>query len=103
MNKKQKQIVAELESLVGQRFSMERLNETLSKMFNEKIEVENVSQSRIDNGEDDELFDFDLMFNSETEETYGYFDIYMLPMRNPGFDGSTMYITEIGYEFDGGE
>ena len=103
MNKKQKQIVDELETLVGQRLSVETLNETLSKMFNEKIEVENVSQSKIDNGEEDELTDFDLMFNSENEATYGYFDIYMLPLRRPGFDGSTMMITEIGYEFDGGE
>jgi ASC-1-like (ASCH) protein len=97
---KQKKIVSELESLVGQRFSEERLNETLSKMFNEQIKVENVSQSRIDNGEEDDLADFNLMFNSEQEETYGYFDIYMLPMRKAGFDGSTMYITEISYEFE---
>lgn len=103
MNEKQKQIVAELETLVFQRFTTERLNETLSKMFNEKIEVENVSQSRIDNGEDDELSDWNLMFNSEREETYGYFDIYFLPMRRAGFDGSTMLITEVSYEFDGGE
>jgi hypothetical protein len=103
MNKKQKQIVDELETLVGQRFSIETLNETLSKMFNEKIEVENVSQSRIDNKEEDDLTDFNLMFNSENEVTYGYFDIFMLPMRRVGFDGSTMYITEVSYEFEGGE
>ena len=40
------------------------------------------------------------MFNSENEETYGYFDIYILPMRRKDLDGSDMYITEISYEFE---
>jgi hypothetical protein len=43
------------------------------------------------------------MFDSTKDETYGYFDIYMLPMRRQGFDGATFYVTEVGYEFDGGE
>jgi hypothetical protein len=40
------------------------------------------------------------MFNSENEDTFGYFDIYMLKMRNSQFDGSTFHVTEIGYEFE---
>ncbi len=68
------------------------------------IKVENNTQHRIDNldfsSEEDLPTDFNLMFNIETEDEYGYFDIYMLPMRRAGFDYSTMYITEVGYEFD---
>jgi hypothetical protein len=83
---------------------LDTLNANLSKHFNETIRVENVSQGRIDSGEsDDELTDWNLMFDSEKDETYGYFDIYMLPMRRAGFDGATFYVTEVGYEFDGGE
>ena len=40
------------------------------------------------------------MFNSEKEETYGYFDIYILKMRNVGYDGAEFMVTEIGYEFE---
>ena len=52
--------------------------------------------------DDDELADFNLMFNIEgfANPSAGYFDIYMLPMRCEGFDGATMYITEVGYEFN---
>jgi hypothetical protein len=104
MTPRKQEVVKFLESLVGQRFNLDTLNANLSKHFNETIRVENVSQGRIDSGEsDDELTDWNLMFDSEKDETYGYFDIYMLPMRRAGFDGATFYVTEVGYEFDGGE
>jgi len=104
MTPRKQQVVNFLESLVGQRFNTESLEAYLSEHFNETIQVENVSQGRIDSGEeDDELADWNLMFNSENQETYGYFDIYMLPMRRAGFDGATFYVTEVSYEFDGGE
>jgi hypothetical protein len=104
MTPRKKEVVKFLESLVGQRFNLDTLNANLSKHFNETIRVENVSQGRIDSGEsDDELTDWNLMFDSTKDETYGYFDIYMLPMRRAGFDGATFYVTEVGYEFDGGE
>jgi hypothetical protein len=104
MTPRKKEVVNFLESLVGQRFNLDTLNSNLSKHFNETIRVENVSQGRIDSGEsDDELTDWNLMFDSTKDETYGYFDIYMLPMRRAGFDGATFYVTEVGYEFDGGE
>ncbi len=96
MTEKQKDIVNFLESLVHKRFSEENLNKVLSEKFGEEIIVEDVSSLRNDDG----LADYNLMFNSEKEDTYGYFDIYMLPMRCTGFDGATMYITEIGYEFE---
>jgi hypothetical protein len=68
--------------------------------FGETIKVENVTLSRIANGDEDELTDYNLMFDLEREDQYGYFDIYMLPLRKEGFDGSTMMITEVGYEFE---
>ena len=104
MTPRKKEIVKFLEGLVGQRFNIYTLQAKLSENFEEYITVENVSQSRIDSGvEDDELVDWNLMFDSYKEETYGYFDIYMLPMRRAGFDGATFYVTEVGYEFDGGD
>jgi hypothetical protein len=91
---RQIEVVNQLESLVGSRYSIETLNTKLSEIFNEKISVEDCTNL------DNEPCDYDLMFNSENEETYGYFDIYFLKMINKGFDGADMYITEIAYEFD---
>ena len=96
MTSEQKKVVAFLEDLVHSRFTKEELDEKLSKFFDEKIEIENISQEKIDNEDSDELADFDWMFNSEKGETYGYFDIYMLPTREEG----KWYVTEVGYEFD---
>ena len=101
MTTKQTDVVKFLESLVGTRVSEESLNKTLSKYFGEDIKIHNATQDRLDGGDDDELSDWNYMFNSDKEETFGYFDIYILPMRQEGLDGSTMYITEISYEFDG--
>ncbi len=104
MTPRKKEAVKFLESLVGQRFNTATLESKLTEHFNEKIEVYNASQGRIDSGEDDdELSDWNLMFDSKNQETYGYFDIYMLPMRREGFDGANFYVTEVGFEFDGGD
>ena len=100
--KSQQETIKFLVGLVSQRFSIESINTKLSEFFEESIEVYNASQGRIDSGEDDdELADWNLMFNIEgfSNPKSGYYDIYMLPMRREGFDGSTMYITEIGFEF----
>jgi hypothetical protein len=96
LTKKQKEIVDFLESLVGQRFNMETLSKELSKAFDEEIEAGIVN----DDDETNTLSDWNIMFNSENEDTFGYFDIYVLKMRNAGFDGSTFYVTEISYEFE---
>lgn len=90
---RQEECVEFLENLVHRRFSQERLNEVLSMFFGEDIVLELAS-------EDELLTDFNLVFNLEREDQYGYFDIYMLPMRTEGFGGSTMYITEVAYEFE---
>jgi hypothetical protein len=101
---RQIEVVDFLENLVHQRFSEETLNKTLSDFFNEPVVVENNTQIRIDNNDfssDEDLpADYNLMFNIENEQDYGYYDIYMLPMRRAGFDYSTMYITEVAYDFD---
>ena len=96
MTERQKEVVEFLENLVGKRFNLNTLNEVLSEQFDEAIKCEIVN----DDDEENTLTDWDIMFDSVKEETYGYFDIYMLKMRRPGFDGATFCITEIGYEFE---
>ena len=96
MTKRQKKVVNFLEKLVGERFNLETLNATLSEHFGEDIKADFVNE----NDESNDLSDWNIMFDSEKEETYGYFDIYVLKMRRPGFDGSEFYITEVSYEFD---
>jgi len=96
----EKEIISFLEGLVGQRFSMQSLNDKLERVFNQKVELQNTSLLREQEQDDDDLADYNLMFNIEDgSEQSGYFDIYMLPMRRKGFDGADMYITEVGYEF----
>jgi hypothetical protein len=98
--KTKQETIAFLNQLVHKRFSIENLNKKLSTFFGASIVVYNASQGRIDNGEDDdELSDYNLMFSFETEDLFVDGDIYFLPMRRVGFDGATMYITEVGYEF----
>jgi hypothetical protein len=97
-------IVNFLEGLLHKRYTMESLNEELTKFFNCKIEVYNNTQERLDSKdfdcEEDLPADWNLMFNIEdgTEQS-GFYDIYMLPMRRKGFDGADMYITEVSWEF----
>ena len=96
MTKRHKKVVNFLEKLVGERFNLETLNATLSEHFGEDIKADFVNE----NDESNDLSDWNIMFDSEKEETYGYFDIYVLKMRRPGFDGSEFYVTEVSYEFD---
>ena len=94
------EVISFLEGLVGQRFSMQSLNDKLEKVFIQKVELQNTSLLREQENDDDDLADYNLMFNIEDgSEQSGFFDIYMLPMRRNGFDGADMYITEVGYEF----
>lgn len=93
-------VIEFLEGLVHNRESMESLNKKISVFFNQPIKLENVSTLREKSNDDDNLCDYNLMFNIEDDsDVSGYFDIYMLPMRRTGFDGADMYITEISYEF----
>ncbi len=97
---KRQEVISFLEGLVGQRFNMQSLNDKLEKVFKQKVELQNTSLLREQENDDDDLADYNLMFNIEDgSEQSGFFDIYMLPMRRKGFDGADMYITEVGYEF----
>ena len=96
------EIITFMENLVMGRFSIHELNQKLSDLFGEKIELYNSSQGRIDNGEDsDELADWNLMVNTIREDVYELFlDIYVLPTRE--FDNENnikYYVTEVGYDF----
>jgi uncharacterized protein with von Willebrand factor type A (vWA) domain len=93
---KQKDTINFLESLVHNRFNIDTLNTKLSEFFNEKIEAEFVNE----NDDTNELADWNIMFDSKNEETYGYFDIYVLKHRKVGYDNADFYVTEIGYEFE---
>jgi hypothetical protein len=95
MTRVQQEVVKFLENLVQQRFNLETLNQELSKCFGEDIKAEFVDEEN-----ERDLGDWNIMFNSEQEDTYGYFDIYVLKMRNIGFDGAEFYVTEVGYEFE---
>ena len=91
----QREVVKFLEDLVYERFNLETLNQKLSEYFGENINAEFVDEEN-----EAGLGDWNIMFNSEKEETYGYFDIYILKMRNVGYDGAEFMVTEIGYEFE---
>ena len=95
MTRVQQEVVKFLENLVYERFNLDTLNQELSKHFGEDIEADFVDEEN-----EAGLGDWNIMFESEKEETYGYFDIYVLKMRNVGFDGAEFMITEVGYEFE---
>lgn len=96
VEKKEHDIRVGLEDLVGARFNKESLEEKLTDIFGVPIVVEDISK------EDDELADYNFLggFDIPERELYGYFDIYFLKMRRPGFDGSDVYITEVAIEFE---
>ena len=94
MTKIQRQFIQFLENLVGSRTTLEKLEKEISNYLKEDITIEDVSC------DDNDISDYNAIFESQNDETYGYFDIYFLKMRRPGFDGANIYITEIGYEYE---
>jgi len=95
-NDKRIEINEFLNNLPHKRKTLRELNKELSILFNEDISIHNISKERDDKGGSDELQDFNFLFGSEKKETYGYFDIYMLPTR----EKDVFYITEVGIEFE---
>ena len=85
-----------LESLVGSRFNKESLEKELTEIFGIEIVLEDISH------DEDELGDYNFLgsFDIPERELYGYFDIYFLKMRRPGFDGADIYVTEVAIEFE---
>jgi hypothetical protein len=93
---KQKKLVADLESLVHKRCDIHSLNRKLSEFAGEAISVSDITSIK----DDDDLSDWNLLFEIKNEELHGYFDIFYLKLRKPGYCDETMYITEISYEFE---
>ena len=93
---RQVDIINKLEKLVHNRFSVESLEKKLSEIFGgEEIHIE---LGYID-VEDETAPDWNYMFTSEQDVIGGDFDIYVLMQRNKDWNGNTMYVTEVGYEF----
>ena len=91
-----KKVIAILENLVSNRFTVKTLEEYLTREFAVPIKLEEISRK------DDELGDYNLLglLDIENKAIYCYFDIYYLKMRRKGFDGADIYITEVSYEFE---
>jgi len=85
-----------LETLVGQRFTKETLENYIENKLGYKVSLEDISK------DDDELSDFNLLggLDNKATKVYGFIDIHFLKMRNNGFDGANIYITEVSYEFE---
>ncbi len=92
-----------LEALVGKRFTKESLEAHLSQKFGVTQTLDDISK------DDDELGDWNLLGcidkvypvkHDYSVSVYGYYDIYFLKMKQEGFDGNNIYITEIGIEFE---
>ena len=93
---RQVDIINKLEKLVHNRFSVESLEKKLSEIFGgEEIHIE---LGYID-VEDETAPDWNYMFTSEQDVIGGDFDIYVLMQRNKDWNGNTMYVTEVSYEF----
>ena len=96
MTNEEKRIAYQLEELVGNRFNKKTLESKLTEIFGHKAKVEDISRK------DDELADYNLLTLIDNKKTgvYAYADIYYLKMRRKGFDNATIYITEVGIEFE---
>jgi hypothetical protein len=92
----EKEISNRLERLARGRFTKETLERALTTIFGVDIVLEDISR------EDDELGDYNFLghFDNPNSNLYGYFDIYFLKMRRPGFDGSDLYVTEVAIQFE---
>jgi len=97
-------IMSFLEDLVHKRFSEKQLSKVISNFFKQDLEVSNVSQDRFNNADNDELADFNFMFNVIRKYKYELFGhVYMLPTREVIFEDKEFhtiwYVTEVGYDF----
>lgn len=90
---KQYEVIQKLENLVHQRFNKKTLEEELSKIFNENIEIE------LGYEDIEDLPDWNFMFASTNKYIGGDFDVYVLMQKNKDNFNNTMYVTEVGYDF----
>ena len=90
-------VIQILEGLVGTRFSMETLNTHLQNEFDleKHLEIEDVT----DNKDECDTSDYNLMCCLDAHEIFCDIDIYFLKLRKPDYNNNTIYVTEVGYEF----
>ena len=96
LSHKQREVVERLNKLVHRRFNENILNRELSLIWGENIRVHEAEDAYWDG-------DWCYTFSSSSPEIGGYFDIYILKMKeqNEEFDdGLRFYITEIAYNFE---
>lgn len=85
-----------LKNLVHHRFSYERLNKILCRLF----KVDDIFVSECEAEAEELNSDYNLEFAITKPIIGGVFDIYYLPLKRKGLGGEEIYITEVGYTFD---
>ena len=93
----EKKVIQILKGLVGSRFSMESLAVHLQNEFDleKHLEIEDVT----DNKDECDTSDYNLMTCLDAHGIFCDIDIYFLKLRKPDYDNNTIYVTEVGYEF----
>jgi hypothetical protein len=95
LTQKQKQTLVKLENIVGYRFNEMTLKQKLSEIFGEQV-------SMLEVDEDGLVCDYEYTVgvSNEESEMYGYGSIYYLKMRESNDEDNTLYVTEVGYNFE---
>lgn len=88
---REKQVISFLDGLVYDRFNIDTLNKKLSEYFGHEVRAEFV---------ENECADWNILFDIDNGDVFGYFDLYVLKMKHAGLDGSTFMVTEVGYQFE---
>ena len=90
-------VIQILEGLVHYRFSMESLAEHLQKEF--KLDEPMVINDVTDDKDECDTSDYNLMCTLDAHDIFCDIDIYFLKLRKTDYDDNTIYVTEVGYEF----
>jgi len=90
-------VIQVLEGLVHDRFSMESLAVHLQNEFDleKHLEIEDVT----DNKDECDTNDYNLMCCLDAHGIFCDIDIYFLRLRKPDYNNNTIYVTEVGWEF----
>ena len=94
---KQKKVVKILEDLVGSRFSLETLSKYLQGEF--KLDAPMIIEDVTEGKDECDNSDYNLMCCLEKKDIFCDIDVYYLKLRKTDDNGNTIYITEVGYEF----
>ena len=90
-------VIQILEGLVGSRFSLESLAVHLQHEFD--LEKHLVIEDVTDNKDECDTSDYNLMCCLDAHEIFCDIDIYFLKLRKPDYNNNTIYVTEVGWEF----